>query len=280
MKRLIDNDVVETDAVPDLPHGGRGVFETLLWRDDALVFWRQHWLRFKLGCAALGLELPADPGDIAVHACELAAANQVTTGVARVATWRSASAADAVGEAARGRAHWRLEVTPPRPHMAKPEFTVAIGPVIPPASADRAFKHLDRTQWIETLHAVRAAGLDEALLFDPAGHLVEGCGSNVFFVRDAVLHTPELAVGPLPGVMRAEVIALARASGWDVREGRWTAADIEAATEIWLTNSLIGVRPIATLAGRALPEERPILDAFCVHWDAQYGWDPAAPVGR
>jgi branched-subunit amino acid aminotransferase/4-amino-4-deoxychorismate lyase len=165
--------------------------------------------------------------------------------------------------------------------MAKAHFTMADGgPVLPLAGPDRGCKHLGREQWTAARRVARAAGWDEVLLGDLTGRLVEAGGSNVFFVVDGVLHTPSVAVGPLPGIMRAKVLALAGAQGWPVREGEFSVRDLAAASEIWLTNSLIGVRPVAVFAGRQLDSAHPVLHRLRAAWREAHGWDPMVIVNH
>ena len=48
----------------------------------------------------------------------------------------------------------------------------------------------------------RAAGADEALFLDTAGHLAEGAASNAFLAVGGARWTPPLSCGVLPGITR------------------------------------------------------------------------------
>jgi branched-chain amino acid aminotransferase len=89
---------------------------------------------------------------------------------------------------------------------------------------------------------------DEALLRDTDGHVAEGATSNLFFVDDGVLKTPEKG-SILPGITRELVIELAESEEFPVRTGRYTPDDVRSADEAFLTNSTWELRPIATLDG-------------------------------
>jgi len=78
-------------------------------------------------------------------------------------------------------------------------------------TSDRAFYDEPRT----------TSGAFEVLFTDPAGRLTEGSFTNLFVERDGILVTPPLALGLLPGVLRAELIAEGRA-----REAELTIADL------------------------------------------------------
>lgn len=264
MKRVVNGELIA--ATPDmevLPPGGTGVFETVLLRGSAPVFLDDHWSRFAKGCEWHRFVPPMSVDKMRQVIATLATDNTVIDGVVRFAAWKSGNGVE-----------WRVEVGPPRPHMARPEFRIELGPRLPAATPDRAFKHLRRTAWLEALSAARVRGFDEAVLKDVTGNVVEGCVSNVFWIEDGVLYTPEVEAGPLPGVMRERVITLARDAGIDVRMGSYQVSVLQRASEIWMSNSLIGVRPVAEYGKRALTGLWPVLQRFRAAWQSTYGWDP------
>lgn len=273
MKRIVTGEWVTAaeSTMIELPSGVPGAFETVLLRDRAPVFWSEHWARFQLGCVAEQIAFGLSADELRTAAMNLADANGVTTGVLRWAVWREP----------KGQTEWTIEVTPPRPHMHKAELTAMWGPTLPDVAAgeERRFKHLRRAAWLVALRAARGAGFDEALLCDQQGRVVEACGSNVFVVRGDKIETPRLPVGPLPGVMRQQVLAFAAGAGIRIDEGDLNASDVAEASEIWLTNSLIGVKPVARIADRVLLLHRPMLEQFRRKWTEAHGWDPVIVVG-
>lgn len=87
-----------------------------------------------------------------------------------------------------------------------------------------------------------ARGFDEAVFLNSRGEVCEGSASNLFFVREGKLFTPERSCGLLPGIVR-EVLT----ERYDVTETRISAEDIDQFDECFLTNSLMGVMPVARL---------------------------------
>ena len=253
-----------TESMEELPVAP-GVFETMLVREGAPVFFDDHWARFCVGCRHFKFEPPISTDEAGALATALIQENIAgRTGVLRLAAWRNGSIVES-----------RMEVGGPRPHMSRPAFRAALGArALPPPDADRACKHLRRTAWLEALRTARAGGWDEAILSDDQGRVVEACVSNVFFVYDGCLHTPALEAGPLPGVMRARILSLARTKGWTVREGEYRLADLLAASEVWLSNSLIGVRPLSALGERQFDPNPPSLGKLRATWGETFGWDP------
>ena len=115
-------------------------------------------------------------------------------------------------------------------------------------------KTTSRIAWELAREEARAARADEALLVTPTGHVLEGAASNVFVVRsDEVVVTPPLEADVLPGITRACVLMLCRALGLEVRQAPLPLEALRLADEVFLTNSVQEVLPVADLSGRPVP---------------------------
>lgn len=101
------------------------------------------------------------------------------------------------------------------------------------------------------------AGADEVLMLDPAGHVAEGSGQNLFVVRDGVVRTPPVWAGILQGVTRDAVIELARGAGYPVDETILNRYDVYTADEAFLTGTASEVAPIRQCDGRIIGTGRP-----------------------
>ena len=66
-------------------------------------------------------------------------------------------------------------------------------------------------------HAAEKDGYTDAMMLDWRGYIAESTGSNVFFVRDGVIHTPTPDCF-LNGITRQTVMKLARGKGFEVVE--------------------------------------------------------------
>ena len=107
------------------------------------------------------------------------------------------------------------------------------------------------------LEAVRS-GFDEAIMLNPHGYVSEATGENLFVVKDGELLTPPLAAGPLPGVTRASVMAIAADLGMPVFERLMTRADLYVAEEIFCTGTAAEVTPVREIDSRVIGEPGPI----------------------
>jgi branched-chain amino acid aminotransferase len=96
-----------------------------------------------------------------------------------------------------------------------------------------------------------AAGADDAVLLNTQGRIAETTVANIFCLIAGGLVTPPISEGALPGVMRAEVIRLARAE-----ERPISVAELEQSSEIFVTNAL-GIRPVVRLNGHDVGDGAP-----------------------
>ncbi|MEQ1832844.1 MAG: aminotransferase class IV, partial [Candidatus Eisenbacteria bacterium] len=115
-------------------------------------------------------------------------------------------------------------------------------------------KTTSRLAWDLAREEARAAGVDEALLVNRAGEILEGAASNLFVVLPGgEVVTPPLSADVLPGVTRALVLESCARLGIPAREGPVTLESLRFADEVFLTNSVQEVLPVAMMGGRAVP---------------------------
>ena len=149
---------------------------------------------------------------------------------------------------ARGGAGGGAELVPGvRPLGPEPALWSAV--VAPePHEGPGPFSGAKRSGWpcIERARAAAAAaGVDEALLLDGAGRLVEGGRSSLVVVRsDGAAATPPLASGRVRSVALEIALEALR-----IAEGDVTLAELRAAREIVALNAVRGARAIVRLDG-------------------------------
>jgi branched-subunit amino acid aminotransferase/4-amino-4-deoxychorismate lyase len=86
-------------------------------------------------------------------------------------------------------------------------------------------------------------GLDDCILINEKGHLVESGNSNIFLIREGHILTPGLEEGCLPGIMRQVLIPFFRINGQHFSENvPLVISDLLAADEVFLTNAIAGIR--------------------------------------
>ncbi|MDQ0495940.1 MULTISPECIES: aminotransferase class IV [Paenibacillus] len=87
----------------------------------------------------------------------------------------------------------------------------------------------------------------EGMMLTANGFLAEGMVSNLFFVRQDTLYTPDLSTGILPGITREFVLELAQLRGIPYKQGLYRWDELKWANEIFMTNSIQEIRPVHLL---------------------------------
>ncbi|HEU4642299.1 MAG TPA: aminotransferase class IV [Gemmatimonadaceae bacterium] len=231
-----------------------GLFETVRVYGGTPFRLDRHLGRLSAGARVLALPLPATLPAMVNDAVRDARRAGLVDGALRITVSR--------GVGARGLA--------PAPDAA-PTVVVAIHPIDGPPSpagaplaarvararrnehaATAGVKGLAYAEAIIALAEARAAGADEAIFLDTAGHVSEATASNLFAVVDGVLVTPPLSCGVLPGITREAVLGIAAAHARPAVERVLAPAELSAASEVFLTSSIREIAPVVRLDGRAI----------------------------
>lgn len=93
---------------------------------------------------------------------------------------------------------------------------------------------------------------DESIILNSRGIISEASRSNIFFIQDKQLFTPALECGCLSGITRKVIFDLAKKYHIPVNEGKFRLDDLYNSDEAFLTNSLMGVMPLASIENRII----------------------------
>jgi 4-amino-4-deoxychorismate lyase len=225
-------------------HYGDGLFESALLSHGRVRFLEHHLRRLALGCERLGIAAP--------DAAALRADVQRLSGSAERAVLKIVVSR---GIGPRG---YR-----PSPR-AQSTRVVALYPAPPPPSTTRlalrwcetrlgrnthlaGIKHLNRLEQVLAQAEWQDEAIVDGLMLDTEGELVSGTANNVFLVREGVLVTPSLRFCGVLGIMRAEVLRVAQELAIAVSEEPLRPHDLETASEVFITNSVRGIRSATEL---------------------------------
>ncbi|OQX49191.1 MAG: aminodeoxychorismate lyase, partial [Candidatus Sedimenticola endophacoides] len=111
-------------------------------------------------------------------------------------------------------------------------------------------KHLNRLEQVLARGEWSEPDISEGLMLDAAGRVIEGTMSNLFLVRDGRIFTPCLSRCGVSGVMRQQVLEACRALAIPLLERDIPLRDLWDSEALFLTNSLIGIWPVADLDGQ------------------------------
>ncbi len=227
---------------------GDGVFRTLCVINGHAEHWPLHYQKLQHDCNALGIHCPDFAGltaqldSLLVDHANAVYKIIVTRGLA---TRGYAPAPDAVSTHI-----WDIFPLPEYPKswlkqgvsLRLCELRLSVQPRL------SGIKHLNRME--NVLAAAECNDVAEGLLLDVGGWVIEGTRSNVFLVSAGRLITPDLSRCGVAGVQRDRVIAYARKIGMSVEVRDVALAELLAADEIFLTNSVFGLWSVATFEQR------------------------------
>lgn len=250
-KTLFNGQTIEPGLSADRAfHFGDGLFETLAVVEGVPCLWHLHWLRLRDGCERLQIPIPH-------HDRLQAEARQLAKGRSRAVLKIIVSAGQAgrgyqrVTGAAPGR--WlQISDWPDQPHYQDSlplqiqwcETRLGDQPLL------AGIKHLNRLEQVLARQEIRQPAV-EGLVLDQQGNVIEGSMSNLILKQGDTYVTPALTRCGVAGVVRRLLLDRVESAGANVEVVNVTRRMVEQAERLFLTNSLLGVRPVARLGDKS-----------------------------
>lgn len=91
----------------------------------------------------------------------------------------------------------------------------------------------------------RENDLQNCLLLNDAKNVIEALNGNLFMLMNGQLTTPPVSEGCLNGIMRKQVLAVAKSLNVEVIEAPISPFDLQKADELFVTNVIVGIQPIS-----------------------------------
>lgn len=106
--------------------------------------------------------------------------------------------------------------------------------------------------------------LDDCLMINEQHHIVEAISSNVFLYKNNTLYTPSISEGCIDGITRKHIIEVANSMNITVIEGVVTGSMLLQTDELFLTNSIAGIKWVKEYRGKFYTNEttKLILEKF------------------
>lgn len=237
---LVDGAFREGAVVPVSDRGfryGMSVFETFAVNDGRVLFEQGHLTRLSRAMADAGFApvsippLPSLPGK---------------TGMLRLYATAGDGGPSAPADAPRVFALFDTATFPsPAEIAAGMRLTVSRAPLPSPLGGWKTGNYWPRVQ---AFNFAKSQGFDEAVTCNLQGAVVSAAMANLFIIQSDRVLTPALVEGARDGVLRAWV-----ADRIPIEETQIVVEDLETASECFVTNSRIGVFPVAEIDGRKLP---------------------------
>ncbi len=241
-------------AVSPLDRGflyGDGFFETTRIMGGVPLLLDRHLRRLAASCRDTGFGTSPDPEALTGGVDRLIAANDVKEGYLRITVSRGLHAGRLTDlETAEATVFAVARPMELAPLDSPPPITLLRSPYVRNENSPTVgHKTLSYQANLLALAEARAVGADEACFLNSAGELAEGAITNLFFVSGGAVCTPAASCGLLPGITREVVLELCDQMGVPTETGRYEAARLLEAEEVFCTNSLRGVVSVEAIAG-------------------------------
>ncbi|MBE8189709.1 MAG: aminodeoxychorismate lyase [Candidatus Thioglobus sp.] len=217
---------------------GDGLFETCLFENGNLLLWNQHFTRLEAGRKQLNINSVSEKKWLKDITKALGIAN-LSSAVVKIILARGESF---------GGYGFKNSIKPVRiviisnPPKSPREYKLTTCP-----SGYGNFQHLAKIKHCNRLEQILArTGLkgDECLMLNGDGQVISVTQGNIFAVKNGELFTPNLDHAGIDGTRRAAVLEVAESLGIKIYIGELSLPELLAADEVFITNSLIGIKPV------------------------------------
>ena len=101
----------------------------------------------------------------------------------------------------------------------------------------------------------RQKGKDDCLMFNTENRIIESANSNIFYVKNNIIFTPQLREGCVDGTMRNCILSL-KDLDYKIVENEVKIGDILEAEEVFLTNAIQGVRWVSQIEAQQFTDQK------------------------
>ena len=225
---------------------GDGLFETIAVHNSQMLFWDAHWSRLQQGCECLAINCPDE--SIVLDDIKRVIGDQ-PEGVLKLVITRGRSrqgyrfAPDHVTTRVVRYLPWPGQVE----EINNQGIAVKYSRHRLGMSAFAGIKHLNRIEQIMAGAELHKTNFAEVICCDENDNIIECSSANIFMVRDNRLYTPRLDRHGIRGVMRDRVLMYAQQHEIPTSETTISKNMLHTADEVFITNSIIGIRPVVQI---------------------------------
>jgi branched-chain amino acid aminotransferase len=100
--------------------------------------------------------------------------------------------------------------------------------------------------------------LDDCLLVNENGHIIESINANIFVIKNGTLYTSPITDGCIDGVMRKQILAIAAQNKILVFEQSLTVHTLTDGDEVFLTNAIKGIQWIGQFKNKFYTNQKSV----------------------
>ncbi|MFT5396426.1 MAG: 4-amino-4-deoxychorismate lyase [Gammaproteobacteria bacterium] len=253
IKSLINGN--SSDAISLYDRGlqyGDGLFETIAVEEESLLCWDEHIERLQSGCSRLKIPMP-NQDTLTEEARRLT--SSIERGIIKIIITR--------GQGGRGYAlpvnveSTRIISLYPWPEYSfgNPDDGINVRVCnyrYAHNSILAGIKHLNRLEQVLARSEWTDSSIAEGVVLDHEENIIEGTMSNIFYIKNEILYTPELSACGVEGIIRQKIITLAAELHLEICINKISIESLMDADEAFMCNSIVGVWPIKMIDEKSL----------------------------
>lgn len=223
---------------------GDGLFETIAVLNGQPVFFDRHIDRLKAGCRRLYIPFPGT--ELLAFEAQKLSEHSSNAVLKLILTRGSGGRGYRQPDVIQATRALSLHPFPDYPGSYKAQGIVArfcdtrLG--LNPALA--GIKHLNRLEQILARAEWTDPAIQEGIMLDINGHVIEGTMTNLFYVKNHTLYTSGLIFTGVAGIIRGILMAISSIQGISSIEHAFTQDELLSADEVFVCNSIVGIWPV------------------------------------
>lgn len=185
---------------------GDGFFETMRFENGQLLYGSEHLVRISSACKITDINFPPDIANktvleekvrVLAKKCELPSAK------VKLYIWRKAGG---LFTPLLNESEYLIQVSPFKSSSIEKYNAIISKKVTNHFSAVSQFKTLSSQKYVIAGLELKNRGGDEIIILDGDGNVSECLTSNIFWVKDDQVFTPDIFTGCIDGIMKGQLI--------------------------------------------------------------------------
>ncbi len=228
---------------------GDGIYESFRSTENQLYQFTQHYQRLMLSARALNYSIDIDQDRLEKILIELQQRNGIEKGYFRIVVTRGK------GQIGFKRSipndlTWLIMVKEfegfePDLYLHGISLKLATIRRNAPEAINPKIKSISNLNSLLGKLEARDLGVIEVIMLNNKEHICEGAASNIFWVKDKWVFTPDESTGLLEGVTRSTIIRLCeKKMNLRVITGEYKLQDLKFADEVFVTSTSLEVMPV------------------------------------
>lgn len=224
---------------------GDGIFETVLVKNNTVVFWEDHYFRLMASMRMLRMQIPLE-FTLEFFVDEIlktiATCSEFEIYRVRLSVYRKDGG---LYTPLTNEVDYLIEVSQHQ-YQTKEQYIIDLYKDFYNYSGILStIKTTNRM--LNTLAGIYAEEneMDNCILLNERKGVAEAINANIFLVKGSLIKTPALTEGCIKGVVRKKIIEIiSNHPDFELEEGVISPFELQKADEVFLTNAVIGVQPV------------------------------------